>query len=148
MGIADADSAEHDSGSKNIVITPVSCEVPNPAPGAPKLSGGGTIHVDPGTQLYAIYGRQEVCEEFFCNYEVNASFEANFIAAGLRVSGRGERSEARAVELPGNRFFLAMLYQPQLSSTPERPHPVIIAFLEAAAGFGEVRQNGRSAAVL
>jgi CTP synthase (UTP-ammonia lyase) len=144
MGIADADSAEHDSGSKNIVITPVSCEIPNPGPDTPRLSGGGTIHIEPGTQLYAICGRQEIREEFFCNYEVNASFETGFIAAGLRVSGRGEQSEARAVELPGNRFFLAMLYQPQLSSTPERPHPVITAFLEAAAGFSEVRPAGRS----
>ena len=143
--MADADSAEHESGSKNIIITPVSCELPTRAPGAPKLSGGGTIHVEPGTQLYAIYGRQEVREEFFCNYEVNASFESNFIAAGLRVSGRGEQAEARAVELPGNRFFLATLYQPQLSSTPERPHPLVTAFVEAAEGFREVRQGGQSA---
>ena len=82
-------------------------------------------------------------EEFFCNYEVNAALETGCMAAGLRVGGRGGQSQARAVELPGNRFFLAMLYQPQLSSTPERPHPVITAFWEAAAGFSEVRPAGR-----
>jgi CTP synthase (UTP-ammonia lyase) len=142
----DADSAENASGSKNIIITPVSCEVPNPTPGTPKLSGGGTIHIDPGTQLHAIYGRQEIHEEFFCNYEVNPAFEASLQAAEMRVSGRGAQSEARAVELVGSRFFIAVLYQPQLSSTPERPHPVITAFLEAAAGFREVRQTGRGAA--
>jgi CTP synthase (UTP-ammonia lyase) len=124
----------------------VSCEVPNPAPGTPKLSGGGTIHIESGTQLYAIYDRQEIHEEFFCNYEVNPAFEASLIAAAMRVSGRGEQGEARAVELPGNRFFIAMLYQPQLSSKPERPHPVVTAFVEAAAGFCEIRRGDRSAA--
>jgi CTP synthase (UTP-ammonia lyase) len=139
MGIRDADSAENASGSKNIVITPISCEVPNPTPSTPRLSGGGTIHIEPGTQLHAIYDRQEIHEEFFCNYEVNPAFEAALIAAEMRVSGRGEQHEARAVELPGNRFFIAMLYQPQLSSTLEHSHPVITTFLEAAAGFHEVR---------
>jgi CTP synthase (UTP-ammonia lyase) len=37
------------------------------------------------------------------------------------------------VELPGRRFFIATLYQPQLSSTEDRPHPVIVEFLAAAA---------------
>jgi CTP synthase (UTP-ammonia lyase) len=145
LGIVDADTAENPSGSKNVVITPVSCAVPDRAPGAPKLSGAGQIRIDPGTELRSIYDQQEIHEEYFCNFEVHPGFEASLIAAGLRVSGRGEQGEARAVELPGNRFFLAMLYQPQLSSTPERPHPIIGAFLEAAAGFREVRPPSRIA---
>jgi CTP synthase (UTP-ammonia lyase) len=139
MRIEDAESGEHASGSRNIVIAPVSCAVPNRAPDAPKLSGEGGIRVEPGTQLRRIYDRVEVREEYFCNYEVSADFENRFIAAGLRVSGRGPQNEIRAVEVPGNRFYLATLYQPQLSSTPERPHPVISAFLEAAESFQESR---------
>ena len=61
-------------------------------------------------------------------------------AARLRVVARGPAGEARAIELPGRRFFLATLFQPQLSSTPERPHPVIVAYLEAAAAF---KRSGR-----
>ena len=39
VGLKDADSAENDSGSENIVIYPVSCAVPNRKKNAPKLSG-------------------------------------------------------------------------------------------------------------
>ncbi|MGB7866323.1 MAG: hypothetical protein WCF74_23225, partial [Candidatus Sulfotelmatobacter sp.] len=39
LGIADADSAENNSGSKNIVIYPVACAVPGRKGNAPKLSG-------------------------------------------------------------------------------------------------------------
>ncbi|MGE5206215.1 MAG: hypothetical protein ACM3PW_11395 [Chlamydiota bacterium] len=49
--------------------------------------------------------------------------------------------EARAVELVGHPFFVATLFQPQLSSSPEKPHPLLTAFIQAAAQFA-----GRSAA--
>jgi CTP synthase (UTP-ammonia lyase) len=36
------------------------------------------------------------------------------------------------VELTGRRFFMATLFLPQLSSTPTTPHPIIMAYLQAA----------------
>ena len=129
LGIADADSGEHDSGSKNIVITPVACAVPNRAPNAPKLSGAGQVRIEEGSLLRSIYDSDSVDEEYFCNYEVNPEYEGKLEAAGLSVTARGLQGEARAVEIRGHRFFLATLFQPQLSSTPVRPHPVLLAYL-------------------
>jgi len=134
LGIPDADTAENNSGSQHIVISPVACAVPYRSPGAPKLSGGGRIRIQPGSLLYSIHGRPEADEEYFCNYEVNPEFEVNMQRAGLRVSARGAQNEIRAIELPHHRFFLATLYQPQLSSTQDHPHPVLVAFLHAIAG--------------
>ena len=48
-------------------------------------------------------------------------------AAG--IAAFGHNGELRAVELPDRRFFIATLYQPQLSSTENWPHPVIVEFL-------------------
>ena len=132
MGIADADTAEHDSGSRNIVIAPVSCAVPNRAPGDPKLVGAARLSIVPGSSLHSIYGRDQVDERYFCNYEVNPQFEARLRDAGLRIVARGPQAEIRAVELPDHRFFLATLFQPQLSSQTDEPHPVLMAFLAAA----------------
>ncbi|MBI3466924.1 MAG: hypothetical protein HY000_28250 [Planctomycetes bacterium] len=84
---------------------------------------------------FRVYEQREIEEEFFCNYELNPSFQAALQDAGLRITGRGERGEARIVELPGHRFFLASLFLPQLSSTKERPHPLITKYLEAALKF-------------
>ena len=132
MGIADADTAEHDSDSRNIVIAPVSCAVPNRAPGDPKLVGAGCLSIVPGSALHSIYSRDQADERYFCNYELNPQFEARFEDAGLRIAARGPQAEIRAVELPDHRFFLATLFQPQLSSQPGEPHPVLMAFLAAA----------------
>ena len=134
MGIKDADSAENKSGSKNIVITPVACAIPTSAPGAPKLSGTvPEIRIRPGSYLHSFYKQDLVAEEFFCNYEVNPEFEWAIAEAGFPVVARGAEGEVRAIESPKHRFFIATLFQPQLSSKPGKPHPIIVEFLRAAA---------------
>ena len=134
MGIKDADSAENNSGSKNIVIFPVACAVPDRKPNAPKLSGKiPEIRIRPGSYLHSFYNKDVVTEEFFCNFEVNPEFEWAIIEAGFPIVARGAQGEVRAIESPTHRFFIATLFQPQLSSKPGKPHPLIVEFLRAAA---------------
>lgn len=143
MGLADADTAENGSDSKHIVITPVLCAVPNRNPGDPKLVGPiAGIRMEPGTRLYAIYGGAEAVEEHFCNYEVNAEYVSRFKAAGMRLAAWGPQGELKAFELPSHRFFVAMLFQPQRAR--QQPHPVVVAFVTAAAGFAQTHIAGRA----
>ncbi len=138
LGIADADSAENNSGSKNIVVYPVACAVPDRKGNAPKLVGAVPgIQLRPGSYLQAFYGKgtEKVTEEFFCNFEINPEFEWASMEAGFPIVARGPQGEIRAIESPAHRFFLATLFQPQLSSTEKKPHPVILAFLKAAADW-------------
>jgi CTP synthase (UTP-ammonia lyase) len=44
-----------------------------------------------------------------------------------------DTGEVRAIERPDHAFFVATLYQPQLSSTLDRPHPLFVALLDATA---------------
>ena len=136
LGIPDADSAENNPKSKNIVIYPVACAVPGRKDSAPKLSGTvPEIRIRPGSMLHEIYKKDLVSEEFFCNFEVNPDFEATLMESGIHVAARGAKNEVRAIELPTHRFFVATLYQPQLSSKAGRPHPLVMAFLQAAANW-------------
>jgi CTP synthase (UTP-ammonia lyase) len=133
LGIADADSAENNSGSKNIVIYPVACAVPDRAGAAPKLSGLiPEIRLRPGSFLQSFYKKDVVVEEFFCNFEVNPEYEWSAMEAGFPVVARGPKGEIRAIESPTHRFYIATLFQPQLSSTAENPHPLIIGFVKTA----------------
>jgi CTP synthase (UTP-ammonia lyase) len=139
LGITDADTAENNSGSKNIVIYPVACAVTGRKSGAPKLSGKvPEIRLRPGSYLQSFYGKKEdvVTEEFFCNFEVNPEYEWATMEAGFPVVARGTQGEIRAIESPVHRFFIATLFQPQLSSTEKKPHPVVLAFVQAAASWG------------
>jgi CTP synthase (UTP-ammonia lyase) len=137
LGIKDADSAENNSGSKNIIIYPVACAVPDRKKDAPKLSGAiPEIRLRPGSYLQSFYTQDTVTEEFFCNFEVNPDFEWAAMEAGFPVVARGPKGEIRAIESPTHRFFIATLFQPQLTSQPKKPHPVILAFVQAAADWG------------
>ena len=136
LGMKDATTAEEDPNARNIVIYPVACAVPNRADDAPKLSGVvPRIQLRPGSYLAAHYGKEVVEEEFFCNYEVNPDFEWMAMEAGFPIVARGEREECRAIESPAHLFFIATLFQPQLSSTEKKPHPLIVAFVAAAQDF-------------
>lgn len=140
LHIADADSAENNSGSKNIIIYPVACAVPDRKGNSPKLSGPvPEIRLRPGSYLQSFYGKEKetVTEEFFCNFEINPDFEWTTMEAGFPVVARGPLGEIRAIESPTHRFYLATLFQPQLSSTLEAPHPIVLAFVQAAADWGK-----------
>jgi CTP synthase (UTP-ammonia lyase) len=138
LNIKDADSAENNSGSQNIIIYPVACAVPDRKGNAPKLSGAvPEIRLRPGSYLQSFYGKETVTEEFFCNFEVNPDFEWTTMEAGFPVVARGPQGEIRAIESPLHRFYVATLFQPQLSSTVKNPHPLILAFLQAAADWGK-----------
>jgi CTP synthase (UTP-ammonia lyase) len=138
LGIRDADSAENNSGSKNIIIIPVACAVPDGAKAAPKLSGPiPKIRLRPGSYMHSFYQQDTVTEEFFCNFEVNREYEWAAIEAGFPVVARGAQGEIRAIESPTHRFFIATLFQPQLSSKPGKPHPLVMAFVQAAMDWGK-----------
>jgi CTP synthase (UTP-ammonia lyase) len=142
IGIKDATTAEETPNAENIVIYPVSCAVHNRAPDAPKLSGVvPEIQLRPGSYLAAHYGKELIEEEFFCNYEVNPDFEWMAMEAGFPIVARGAQHECRAIESPAHVFFIATLFQPQLSSTEEKPHPLIVAFVAAARGFSSKKHD-------
>jgi CTP synthase (UTP-ammonia lyase) len=136
LGIQDATTAEEDPKAKNIIIYPVACAVPHRAGDAPKLSGRvSEIRLRPGSYLAGYYGKETVEEEFFCNYELNPEFEWTAMEAGFPVVARGPNEECRAIESPTHRFFIATLFQPQLSSKDKKPHPLVLAFVQAAADW-------------
>jgi len=138
LGIKDADTAENNSGSQNIVIYPVACAVANRSGDAPKLSGVvPEIRIRPGSYLQTFYGADTVSEEFFCNFELNPDYEWCSIEAGFPIAARGAEGEVRAIESPTHRFFIATLFQPQLSSKAKKPHPLVIAFVQAANDWGK-----------
>jgi CTP synthase (UTP-ammonia lyase) len=135
LGLRDADTAENNSNSANIVITPVACPLPARKPGGPKMQGGDTVLPVKGTLVHELCRSDAVQAEFFCNFETNPEYVPRWEAAGLRVAARGPRDEMRAFDLPGQRFFLATLFQPQLSSRPEQPHPIVLGYLRSCAEF-------------
>ena len=131
LGIRDAEHAEDRPEAANHLITAVACPVPERKPGSPSLSGDLTIRLRDGSRARAIFGASEIREAYNCNYELNPVYREPLERAGLAFVGEGDRGEVRVFELPGHPFYVGTLFQPQRSSRPDRPHPLITAFLHA-----------------
>jgi CTP synthase (UTP-ammonia lyase) len=104
------------------------------------------VTIMPGTLAHQAYGKDRSDEEFACSYGVNPEYHDRLFSAGLRLSGVGPEGEARIAELSNHRFFVGTLFLPQCNSAPERPHPLIVAWLKAAMDFPPVRLGEANAA--
>jgi CTP synthase (UTP-ammonia lyase) len=121
---ADAQHVEYDPYASRLFVTPLSCSL-----------AGTTMAVQlaPGSRAARAQGATVATERYHCDFGLNPDHQQALVTAGLAVTGRDADGEARVVELPDHPFFVATLYVPQVSSTPSSPHPLIGAFLAAAA---------------
>ena len=100
-----------------------------------------TVRLLPGTTTVRAYGREEAEEAFRCNFGLNPKYRVRILSGPLRVAGVDDNGEVRVVELANHPFFVATLFLPQLSSMPAAPHPLIVAYLRAAAAFHDSRDT-------
>jgi CTP synthase (UTP-ammonia lyase) len=125
LGIDDASHAES-SADGTPVVTALSCSL-----------NGQTIEVvlTPGTRLASLHGgASSVTEHTTCSYGLDPTRQHVASEGGMVVSGIDDTGEVRANERVDHPFFLGTLYQPQLRSTAEEPHPVWLGFLDAITG--------------
>ena len=125
----DIDDAEHEETSPNaqtLLISKLSCSLVN------KYQ---TLTIHPGSLLSQIYGQYEVTERFVCNYGLNPKFKEAIEIKSLKIVGIDQEGEVRAIEDSDHPFFIGTLYQPQLSSNPDKPHPLIAAYINATINY-------------
>ncbi|MGH9675213.1 MAG: hypothetical protein ACRD44_18735 [Bryobacteraceae bacterium] len=101
--------------------------------GAREMPGGNTMRLAHGSLLQQLYGRNEVIEEFWCNYSLNPHYCAALDDGRLRPVAFADNGAWRAVELSNHPFFPGTLFLPQRNSEPGRPHPVLTGLLAAAS---------------
>ena len=96
------------------------------------------IEICPATQAAALYSAARTEELFFANYMLDPDYYRAVAAAGLICSATfDDRTTPCLVELKNHPFFLGALFQPQMASSAASPHPLLAAFLTAAARHRE-----------
>lgn len=130
LGITDAQHAEYGDTHAPLVVMPLSCSLV-----------GQTLEVvvQPDSRTGHIYQQRRVREQYHCNFGLNGAYQTLLHEGGLRIVGADTAGEARIVELPASRFFVGTLFLPQHLSTVARPHPLIVAYVAAAAEFRDSR---------
>jgi CTP synthase (UTP-ammonia lyase) len=123
LGFRDAHHAEYDPYASSLFVTPTSCSL---------VGQTMQVLIAADSRVAAIYRETTTQEQYYCNFGINPSHQEQLDHGGFRIVGKDADGEARILELPGHPFFVATLFVPQLTSTFDRPHPIIVAFLRAA----------------
>jgi CTP synthase (UTP-ammonia lyase) len=92
-----------------------------------------TIQIAPDTLTYQAYGSKTTVEQFQCSYGLNEEYRNHLSKGDLKIAGIDADQNVRIVELAHHPFFIATLFLPQLTSTPQRPHLLIKAYLKTIA---------------
>lgn len=125
---------DFDLYAPNAYITPLACSL---------LGQTRHICLDKTSGIYEIYGREDFDERYNCSFGLDKEFQKKLEQQGFKVAGMDEEGGVRILDLEQNRFFIATLFQPQLSSSFDRPHPLILAYLAEAEKFkGRLEEGG------
>lgn len=121
-------NGEFDPYSPNLFISALSCSL---------TAQSRHIRLDENSVICKIYQSTEIEEKYNCSFGLNKDFEDMLMQNGLQIPGTDHEGEARILALEENRFYIATLFQPQLSSTAKNPHPLILSFLSQAKVYHE-----------
>jgi CTP synthase (UTP-ammonia lyase) len=132
-GMGAAAHAENDPDAPDPVVARLSCSL---------VGEERQVTAVAGTRVAELCGTAPFTGFHWCSYGLAPEHEAALVDAGLVVSARAPDAGVEAVELPGQAFYLATLFQPQVgSSSTGRLHPLIAALISAARGADDVRRH-------
>jgi CTP synthase (UTP-ammonia lyase) len=123
LGLRDAAHGESGQVGAALVVDKLACSL---------VGQAHEVWIAPGTRTHQAYGVERAVEQFRCTYGLNPLYRETFASGPLQVVGTDAEGEVRIVELPALRFFIATLFLPQLTSSVETPHPLILGYLQAA----------------
>ena len=132
-GVEKATSTEFDPHTQE----PLICLLPEQQQvrdlGGTQRLGGHDVALLPGSRVQAIYDRDMVRERFRHRYELNNDYKAAFEKCGVVFCGMTPDQRVMQVfDYPAHPFYVATQFHPELLSRPLRPHPLFLAFVQAA----------------
>ena len=119
LGLREADHQKINPKAPLPLITPLGCG----------LAGvKARVRFMEGSHLRKAYRAAESMEEYHCSFGLNGRYRRLIESGPLYVSAVDDQQEIRAVELDGHPFFVATLFQPEMSASP---NPLVAAFVAA-----------------
>ena len=140
LGLKEAASAEVNPSTPYPVIDLMEDQKSTTIKGGTMRLGAYECQLDRNSLAYKIYGTDIISERHRHRYEFNGDFLERMQEGGLKATGRNpETGLVEIVEIPTHPFFIGVQFHPEYKSTPEKPQPIFVAFVQAAMEFRKQR---------
>ncbi|MFT4602179.1 MAG: CTP synthase, partial [Arenicella sp.] len=91
------------------------------------------------SHIFKAYQEKNIQERHRHRFEFNGSFIEDFESNGMKATGKNpETGLVEVVEVADHPWFVGAQFHPEYKSTVEQPHPLFIAFIDAAIKNQEV----------
>ena len=131
LGLADANSREMNETTPNNVIDIM--EEQKAHLNDTMRMGNFDCALIEGSKLKEIYSANCIQERHHHRYELNAKYQEQLEAAGMKCVGINPDTKlVEAVEVAEHPWYIGVQYYPQYNSTVLKPHPLFLSFIKAA----------------
>ena len=133
LGLTQANSLEMDPKTPDPVIHLMEGQKKVTQKGGTMRLGAWSCDLKPGSLAHKIYGVSQITERHRHRFEFNNKYLADIQSHGMIASGTNtENNLVEVVEVPEHPWFIGVQYHPEYKSTVANPHPLFVAFVQAA----------------
>jgi CTP synthase len=133
LGLTQANSLEMDPKTPDPVIHLMEGQKKVTQKGGTMRLGAWSCDLKPGSLAHKIYGVSQIAERHRHRFEFNNKYLADIQSHGMIASGTNtENNLVEVVEVPEHPWFIGVQYHPEYKSTVANPHPLFVAFVQAA----------------
>lgn len=133
-GLTDANSSEFCPESPHPVVDLMAEQEDVEDYGGTMRLGQYPCKLHPDSKSRILYGTDVIYERHRHRYEINNTYRSGIEEAGMLIAGTSPDSKlVEVIELPEHKYFVASQYHPEFKSRPERPHPLFVGLVSAAA---------------
>ncbi|TAE50502.1 MAG: CTP synthase [Bacteroidetes bacterium] len=133
LGLSEANSTEFAPQTPEPVINKMEEQKAITQMGGTMRLGAYECKVKRNSRIHKAYLQTHIMERHRHRYEFNNDFRKAYEEAGMVMSGINPKSDlVEVIELADHPFFIGTQFHPEYKSTVETPHPLFLAFINAA----------------
>ncbi len=142
LNLKNANSTEMDPRTPHPVIDIMEEQKSITHMGGTMRLGSWKCELKEGSLVKRIYGASLIRERHRHRYEYNNKYKSEIEEAGMLSSGiNPETGLVEIIELRDHPWFVGVQYHPEYKSTVAAPHPLFIAFIEAAVKYSKQKNS-------
>jgi CTP synthase len=133
LNFDDAHTTEISEDCKHPVISMMEEQKNIAEKGGTMRLGAYNCQLKPGSKVAAAYNTDKISERHRHRYEFNNNYIEDFEKAGMIPTGKNpETGLVEVVEVENHPWFVGAQFHPEYKSTVANPHPLFVAFIDAA----------------